>query len=528
MLLAMALVGCLLGCGGRVEADTYIITLDAAARSEPATGRVILFFITRNDRRWVAHSPMEAPFFDAPQPIASVAVKDFKPGDSVIIDGTTPAFPESLDKLDGWVRVQAVLDADQTERSHDAGPGNVYSEVLRQELSPTKDETVRLTLTKPVLVAKPEDHPNLKWVRFRSELLSKFYGRDVYHRAGVALPKQYNDPKWPRQQWPAIYVVPGYGGRDDAAENYRDMLLTMNVEEIAPIGVYIVLDPESPLGHHFFVDSANNGMRETALMTEFIPYLEKEFRLVAKPEARLITGHSSGGWSSLWLQLKHPEVFGGCWSSSPDPIDFHAFQMTDLYADESIFVDAAGKEVPSYRNFIDASGQPAPLMKVRQEVGMEQAIDPDGRSGQQWSSWNACFSKRDEKTGLPVSMFDPKTGQIDKAVVETWQPYDIRRMVEKDWKRYGPIVKSKVHLACGDLDSYFLNRAVERFKEAVEKLKKEEASESGAADVGGGYVLMVAGATHDTVTPNIFMRWNSEMRTHLQKNGLQDADRPAK
>ncbi len=37
------------------------------------------------------------------------------------------------------------------------------------------------------------------------------------------------------------------------------------------------------------------------------------------------SGHSSGGWSSLWLQIEHPEVFGGVWSLAPDPVDFRDF-----------------------------------------------------------------------------------------------------------------------------------------------------------------------------------------------------------
>ena len=503
-------------------ADTYIITLDSAARSEPATGRVILFFITEQGRRWTRREPIEAPFFESPQPIASIAVKDFKPGDSVQVDGSLPAFPQPLDKLSGTVRVQALLDADQTERSHEQGPGNVASEVMNVDLSADKHDTVRITLTRRIEgPAARTDSPNLKWVRLRSEMLSAFYGRDVYHRAGVALPKPYNDPNWPRQQWPAIYVIPGFGGRDDGAEEYAAMLtLAPKIEEIAPIAVYIVLDPEAPLGHHGFADSANNGPRATALVKEFIPYLESQFRLVAKPEARLVTGHSSGGWSSLWLQLNHPAVFGGCWSSAPDPIDFSAFQMTDLDRDANIFADGSGAETPSYRCIVDSTLVAKPTMTVRQEVSMETAIDPDGRCGQQWAAWNAMFSPRDPATGLPMPMFDARSGAINRNIVREWAQFDITKMVSEDWNRFGPIVLNKMHLACGEEDSYYLNRAVERFSAAVEKLRGEARGE--------GYVLLVPGANHDALTARIFMRWNDEMRKHLQWHGLQDADVPAK
>jgi hypothetical protein len=515
-----------LAIAGLASADTYRITLDHGARDQSADGRVILFFITQSGGRWGQSDPIEAPFFTHPQPIASIEVKDFKPGDSVVIDSSTPAFPHSLDKLDGAVRVQALLDADQTERSHEQGPGNTFSDAASIMLSSDKkDDAISLTLTHRIDPPQPrEDLQHLRWVRFRSELLSKFYGRDIHHRAGVALPRGYHDPNLPRQQWPAIYVIPGYGGRDDEAENYLEMLATNKVEEIAPIGVYIVLDPESPLGHHGFVDSPSNGPRETALVTEFIPYLESQFRLVAAPEARLIKGHSSGGWSSLWLQLNHPDIFGGCWSSSPDPIDFHAFQMTDLYDDASMFVDAGGQPTPSLRRLKNLQREMVVLMTVAQECGMECAIDPNGRSGQQWDAWEAMFSPAAPpndapgRPGLPRRLFDRRSGAIDKAVVEHWSKFDIARKVNENWPALGPVVLDRVRLACGSEDSFYLERAVIRFKQMVDRHQDE----TGASRPG--YVLVVERADHDTIHGKIFQRWNKEQREHLQAHGLQDPD----
>lgn len=497
------------------HADSYQITLDPEARTEPANGRVILFFIADSVRHLRPYAPIEGPFFQAPQPIASLAVSDLKPGGAITISGQTPAFPDSLDKLEGGYRVQAILDADQTERSHLDGPSNVYSDIAEVQLSAAREDAVRLTLTHAIKPRQRADSPTLKWISLRSPMLSAFYGREIHHRAGVALPREYNDEHWHRRQWPAIYVVPGFGGRDDDAVDYAHMLVAPKVHEIAPYGVFIVLDPESPLGHHGFCDSANNGPRAAALVQELIPYLESKLRLVAQPEARIITGHSSGGWSALWLQLNHPEVFGACWASAPDPIDFSAFQMTDLYRDENIFVDGSGAQTPSFRYILNPMDPPATLMTVRQEIGMELAIDPDGRSGQQWAAWNACFSPRDDATGLPKPMFDPRSGAIHRDIVQAWSAYDITRLVDQRWQQIGPVALNKVRLVCGDIDSYFLNRAVERFKAMVERRRGEQAP-------GAGYIRIVEGATHDTIVAKTFIQWNEEMRDYLIGHGLQD------
>ena len=42
----------------------------------------------------------------------------------------------------------------------------------------------------------------------------------------------------------------------------------------------------------------------------------------------------------LWLQVNYPTTFAGCWSSTPDPVDFRNLQQINLYADMNMFYDA--------------------------------------------------------------------------------------------------------------------------------------------------------------------------------------------
>jgi hypothetical protein len=503
-----------LSVAGTASADTYTVTLDPAARDTPTSGRVVLFFVTETGRDWDRRRPIDGPFYESPQPIASVAVDGFNPGESIVIDGSVFAFPHSLDKLDGVVRVQAILDQDKTVRCHTEGPGNVYSDIVTVELASEREDHVELTLRHVIETRPLPEMPNLKWIELHSELLSEFYGREMHHRAGVALPKAYLEPDADRKEWPAIYVVPGFGGRHEGAAVHARMFQAPGIEEIAPMAVTIVLDPDSALGHHGFTDSPNHGPRGTALVTELIPHLEAQFRLVAKPEARIVTGHSSGGWTSLWLQLNWPDVFGACWSSAPDPIDFRAFQKTNIYEDESVYVMPGGRETPSYR--MRGHDEEFVVMTVRQECLMEYAIHPLGGSGQQWDAWAAMFSPRDPSTSYPARMFDPLTGRIDRNVVEHWKQFDIARMVRDDWERFGPIVTDRVRLVCGEFDCYYLQRAVRLFRSGIEEHAGNDSAQR------PGYVFIHPDADHGSIVNFTFMRWNREMREYLRERGLHD------
>ena len=80
-------------------------------------------------------------------------------------------------------------------------------------------------------------------------------------------------------------------------------------------------------------------------------------------------------------------------------------------------------------------------------------------SGEQWGDWNAVFGPRGAD-GRPVPLWDPQTGKIDHAVAEQWKKYDLRLVLEHNWKTLGPKLRGKLHIAAGEADEYFLNNAV--------------------------------------------------------------------
>ena len=89
-------------------------------------------------------------------------------------------------------------------------------------------------------------------------------------------------------------------------------------------------------------------------------------------------------------------------------------------------------------------------------------------SGEQWGAWTAAFSPRGAD-GRPVPLWDPQTGRINHDVAAQWKKYDLRLVLEANWKTLGPKLRGKIHTAAGEADTYFLNNAVHLLDQSLAK-----------------------------------------------------------
>ena len=222
----------------------------------------------------------------------------------------------------------------------------------------------------------------------------------------------------------------------------------------------------------YALNSANNGPYGDAITQELIPEIDKRFRTIASPYARVLTGGSTGGWNVLALQIHYPNVFGGAWGLYPDQLDFRNYQLGNIYADTNAFVRSDGswlpREVPSNRTVEGLTE-----LTVREENQAELVIASKGRSGGQWDGWQAAWAPVGTD-GYPKPLWDKRTGRIDKTVAESMRArgYDLRDYVEKNWKTLGPQLVGKLHIAVGDMDDYFLNLGVYRMETFLESTKE--------------------------------------------------------
>ncbi len=334
-------------------------------------------------------------------------------------------------------------------------------------------QTIALRLDQ---IVPPKTFPDVKWVKevsISSQLLGRFFKREVLLQAAVTLPAGYDEH--PERRYPVIYEVTGFSG------SYWESLRQKSPPTAAAGEtdfIRVLLDGQCEWGHHVYADSATNGPRGLSLVEELIPEIDRRFRTVAKPAGRFVAGHSSGGWSSLWLQISHPDFFGGVWSSSPDPVDFRDFQQVDLYAEPplSLYFDGEGKPRPIARK----GGKP--VLFFPSFGKMDDAL---GRGGQ-LRSFEAVFSPL-EPDGLPRKLWDRTTGRIDPEVARTWEKYDIRLQLERNWKDLEPRLRGKLHITVGSLDTFYLDGAVLRLADSLKRLGSD------------AEITIVPGADHGTI-----------------------------
>jgi hypothetical protein len=458
----------------------FEVSIDPSVRAEAAAGRILLL-VSKTEK--LVPGPTGAPIF-------GVNVDGLEPGAKALVDETAFGHPvRSLKDIppgdyfvQAWLNVYTTFkrsDGKVVKLHNDQGegqiwrrsPGNLYSEPAKVTFDARKSATVPIVLDKVVPPIEPyEDTKWVKHVRIESRLLSEFWGQPMYLGANVLLPKGYDEH--PGVRYPVHYVQghfprgrPGRWSEDESSAAFK-----LWTADGAPRFIQVTFEHACPYyDDSYGVNSANVGPYGDAIMTELIPHIEKTFRAIGEPWARVLSGGSTGGWISLAMQIFYPDMFGGVWSSCPDPVDFRKYQVVDLYADENAYYfdrEWARVARPGERR---TDGNVVYTME--QENLVEEAIGDRYRSGGQWAIWNAVFAPVAED-GYPKPLWDPLTGKIDKSVAE-WakERYDLRAYLEKNWPAIGSKLAGKIRVYVGRMDNFYLNEACYLLEETLAAMK---------------------------------------------------------
>jgi S-formylglutathione hydrolase FrmB len=385
-------------------------------------------------------------------PCFAIDVKNIKPGGKVVFDDAAISYPVALSDIErGEYYVQAVWDRNLGGRAISNSPGNMYNEPVRVKIAKGSQQVIPV-VCRNVIKEKPfVETQFIKEVKHASPLLTDFYKRPTTIDAAVILPKEYYEQ--PGRKFPVLYWISGYGGDYHFYSGSEIKSLPMDTTPC----IRVFLDGNCSLGHSVYANSANNGPWGDALVNELIPFVESKFRC---DDARFLMGHSSGGWTVLWLQTQYPKTFMGCWSSSPDPVDFRSFQQINIYSDKNLFYDKDS----TLRMAGTIAGR-FPWISMKTMCSMENVI----YRGEQMHSFDAVFSRR-SSDGSPERVARFPSGEINPSVVEYWKRYDISMNVRENWEKLKPDLEGKVRVSVGNSDNFLLNHAVKLFEEEMKKV----------------------------------------------------------
>ena len=125
----------------------------------------------------------------------------------------------------------------------------------------------------------------------------------------VIVPDNYKKSK---KKFPVVYLLHGYSGNYGTwVKSFKEVSQQVDRYGFIAIGVdgnYSSWYFNSPIDPTF--------KYETYIIDELVPFIDKKYKTIASREGRAISGLSMGGHGSLYLSLKHQDVFGAAGSMS--------------------------------------------------------------------------------------------------------------------------------------------------------------------------------------------------------------------
>ncbi len=480
-----------------LAAPRFSVSFPRQTNATPLDGRLLLILSTDPS----AEPRMQINDTPDTQMIFGVDVDGLRPGQPATVDDSAFGYPvRNLSGVTpGEYYVQAVLHRYETFHRADGftvklpmdrgegqqwnlAPGNLYSKPTKITLNGTAAIDISLDQVIPP-IPEPKDTKYIRHIRIQSELLTKFWGRPMYLGAHILVPEGFDehpeahfplavfhghfpaDIEGFRTEPPDPNLKPDYSERFHLAGYNRiqqDEAYKFYQQWISPkFPRILVVEIEHANPYYddsYAVNSANLGPYGDAIETELIPYIEKNFRGIGQGWARFLYGGSTGGWEALAVQVFNPDRYNGTFAACPDPVDFRAYTVVNIYKDKNaFFIQGPHKEVaqPAMRDYLGH------VTLTQQDANYyELALGTKGRSGQQWDIWQAVYSPVGSD-GYPAQIFDKVTGDINPQVAAYWRDhFDLSHILQRDWATLGPKLQGKIHIYVGSADTYFLNDAV--------------------------------------------------------------------
>lgn len=184
-------------------------------------------------------------------------------------------------------------------------------------------KTIALALILSAVVQAAPDGGSVESIKVHGKGLEKNLEGDSPDRdVAVYLPKGYAASG--SRRYPVVYMLHGY--TDSVAKWFSEPKHWINLPTVIDKSIasgasreMIVVMPDAYTRYKgsMYSNSATTGDWEDFIARELVAYVDSHYRTLAKVESRGLTGHSMGGYGTMRIGMKHPEVFSSIYLLSP-------------------------------------------------------------------------------------------------------------------------------------------------------------------------------------------------------------------
>ena len=167
-------------------------------------------------------------------------------------------------------------------------------------------------------------------VKIESAALAKnLIGEKTERAINVYLPPGYDTST---KSYPVVYYLPGF-------EDQYMGVSSGDIDTLIGAGktkemIIVIVPGKNLLGGSFYVNSPATGNWEDFIVQEVVGYIDSHYRTIKQSGSRGVSGHSMGGFGSLNIAMRHPDVFGAVYSLSPGLFDENGLANSQMFSSE--------------------------------------------------------------------------------------------------------------------------------------------------------------------------------------------------
>jgi enterochelin esterase-like enzyme len=274
---------------------------------------------------------------------------------------------------------------------------------------------------------------------FESKVLKSNPLKDPYVRdVTVYLPPGYTSSS--SKGYVTALGLAGFGGTGGMAFNVNPLMepLDRRMDRLISKGrcgpiIIVMVDCFTRFGGNQYINSSATGRYEDYIVDEIVPLIEKEYNVSSKA----VWGKSSGGYGSIVLGMRHPEVFSALADHSGDSAFEYCYAI-DFPRALDAFSKAGGpkKWLEDFWKYPEKRGKK--YHEALNTFAMAAHYSPNPRS---------------KELGVDLP-FDLETGQFRDDVWKRWLAWDPVRMVEEYAENLRKL--KLIYIDCGVEDEFNL------------------------------------------------------------------------